>query len=168
MLSYSWTTRAKSIVRMTVQHAMGLAKFVSLYKALLVLQRRLNGGKSRNSDTFFAGLIGGFLVFGERTAINEQVHIPSPAFPFALQCTHISAPGRSCSTSSPVSSPPSSRGTAPLRARAARRHPRPAAPHGPSSPTRASSPSSPPSRGARSCGSSTTEARRSSRACGAR
>ena len=60
---------------MTVQHATGLAKFVSLYKILMILQKRLNGGKPRNSDTFFAGLIGGYLVFGERTAINEQVRI---------------------------------------------------------------------------------------------
>ena len=60
---------------MTRDHALGLAKFVSLYKILLVLQRRMHGGKHQSSDTFFAGLVGGYLVFGNRTAINEQVSI---------------------------------------------------------------------------------------------
>lgn len=63
------------ILRMTAQHALGLAKFVSLYKALLIAQRRMHGGKPGNFDTFFAGLIGGYAVFGERTPINEQVFI---------------------------------------------------------------------------------------------
>jgi peroxisomal membrane protein 4 len=39
----------------------------------MLLQRKFNDGKSRKFDTFFAGLIGGYLVFGDRTAINEQV-----------------------------------------------------------------------------------------------
>lgn len=167
LLLCSWTTRAKQIVRMTVQHAWGLAKFVSLYKALLVLQKRMNGGKSRNSDTFFAGLIGGFLVFGERTAINEQVRLSSP-FPYYLnhrRCTKHSGAYRLCYTSSRASFPPSFRATAPLHAQAAR-YPRPGCPHAPSSPTRASSRYLPPLRGVRSCGSSTTRARRSNRACG--
>lgn len=29
--------------------------------------------RERPADTFFAGLVGGWLVFGERTAINEQI-----------------------------------------------------------------------------------------------
>ena len=33
----------------------------------------MNGGKERSFDTFIAGLIGGYVVFGERTAVNEQV-----------------------------------------------------------------------------------------------
>jgi peroxisomal membrane protein 4 len=39
----------------------------------VLLQRKLNGGKERTQDTFFAGLFGGYLVFGERNAINEQI-----------------------------------------------------------------------------------------------
>ena len=39
----------------------------------MLLQRKLNGGKERTHDTFFAGLFGGYLVFGERNSINEQV-----------------------------------------------------------------------------------------------
>ena len=48
-------------------------KYVALYKTLLLIQKRVNGGKERNFDTFFAGLIGGYLVFGDRNPINEQV-----------------------------------------------------------------------------------------------
>jgi peroxisomal membrane protein 4 len=46
---------------------------VSIYKALLLLQKKVNSGKERSLDTFVAGLVGGYVVFGERTAINEQV-----------------------------------------------------------------------------------------------
>jgi peroxisomal membrane protein 4 len=52
---------------------MNLSQFVAIYKSLLLLQRKLNGGKERQQDPFFAGLLGGYLVFGERNAINEQV-----------------------------------------------------------------------------------------------
>ncbi|KAF9243891.1 Tim17/Tim22/Tim23/Pmp24 family-domain-containing protein [Melanogaster broomeanus] len=68
-----WKSRCRVIYRATKQHALNLAKFVSLYKALLLLQRKANGGKERNSDTFIAGLIGGYVVFGDRTAVNEQI-----------------------------------------------------------------------------------------------
>jgi hypothetical protein len=72
----SWLSRLKTIARATKQHATNLAKFVTVYKSLLLVQRKLNGGKARPHDTFFAGLLGGYLVFGERNAINEQVCIP--------------------------------------------------------------------------------------------
>jgi hypothetical protein len=61
------------IYKATKQHAINLAKFVTLYKTLLLIQRRANGGKEKNADSFLAGLIGGYVVFGDRTAINEQV-----------------------------------------------------------------------------------------------
>jgi hypothetical protein len=48
-------------------------KYVALYKTLLLIQKKANGGKARKFDTFFAGLVGGYLVFGDRNAINEQV-----------------------------------------------------------------------------------------------
>lgn len=69
----SWKSRLRVIYRATRQHAFNLAKFVSIYKTLLLLQKKINGGKERNIDTFVAGLIGGYLVFGERNAVNEQV-----------------------------------------------------------------------------------------------
>jgi len=68
-----WQTRMRAIFRATKQHSFNLAKFVFLYKSLLLLQKKLNGGKPRNMDTFIAGLIGGCFVFGKRTAVNEQV-----------------------------------------------------------------------------------------------
>jgi len=39
----------------------------------LLLQKKANGGKERSADTFIAGLIGGYAVFGDRTAVNEQI-----------------------------------------------------------------------------------------------
>ncbi|VDB99288.1 unnamed protein product [Peniophora sp. CBMAI 1063] len=68
-----WPSRIKTIIRATRTHATNLAKFVTLYKTLLLLQKKINGGKARSHDTFFAGLLGGYVVFGDRTAINEQI-----------------------------------------------------------------------------------------------
>jgi len=68
-----WIERIKVILRASKQHATNLAKFVAIYKSLLLLQRKLNGGKGRPHDSFFAGLLGGYFVFGERNAINEQI-----------------------------------------------------------------------------------------------
>ncbi|KAI9445467.1 Tim17/Tim22/Tim23/Pmp24 family-domain-containing protein [Lactarius indigo] len=68
-----WSTRLRVIFRATKQHALNLSQFVTIYKALLLLQRKLNGGKERTQDTFFAGMLGGYFVFGERNAINEQI-----------------------------------------------------------------------------------------------
>ena len=72
-LMSSWKSRLRVIYRATRQHAFNLAKFVSIYKTFLLLQEKMNGGKQRDIDTFIAGLIGGYIVFGERNAVNEQV-----------------------------------------------------------------------------------------------
>jgi peroxisomal membrane protein 4 len=40
----------------------------------------MNQGKERSLDTFIAGLIGGYVVFGERNAVNEQVRVHDWAF----------------------------------------------------------------------------------------
>lgn len=80
----SWKTRARVIANLTAQHAIGLAKFVTLYKTALLVQKKMNAGKTRPSDTFFAGLLGGYLVFGDRTAINEQVRTAALAIPAIL------------------------------------------------------------------------------------
>jgi len=69
----SWQTRLRVIYRATKQHAFNLAKFVSIYKTVLLIQKKLNSGKERDSDTFIAGLLGGYVVFGDRNAVNEQV-----------------------------------------------------------------------------------------------
>ena len=74
----SWKSRLNVIYHATRQHAINLAKFVSLYKIFLLIQKKSNGGKERSADTFVAGLLGGYLVFGNRTAVNEQVGIQLP------------------------------------------------------------------------------------------
>lgn len=63
----------KFILTATRNHAFNLAKFASLYKFLMILLRRTNGGKERSMDSFLAGLFGGWVIFGERTTVNEQV-----------------------------------------------------------------------------------------------
>ncbi|KAJ7456661.1 peroxisomal membrane protein 4 [Mycena latifolia] len=68
-----WQSRLRVIYRATKQHAFNLAKFVSLYKTFMLIQQKANGGKPRSSDTFLAGLLGGYFVFGERSAVNEQI-----------------------------------------------------------------------------------------------
>ena len=50
--------------------------YVALYKVLMLIQKKANGGKERTFDTFFAGLVGGYIVFGDRSAVNEQVRSP--------------------------------------------------------------------------------------------
>lgn len=65
-----WSTRIHGILTATRTHAMALAKFVTVYKIALLIQKRLNGGKERDLDTFVAGGIGGYTVFGDRTPVS--------------------------------------------------------------------------------------------------
>ena len=74
----SWNARARTIFEATKTHATNLMKYVALYKTLLLIQKKANGGKERNFDTFFAGLVGGYLVFGNRNPVNEQVRALFP------------------------------------------------------------------------------------------
>ncbi|KAM0787468.1 hypothetical protein ACM66B_003545 [Microbotryomycetes sp. NB124-2] len=71
--SGSFRKRAEFVFRATKQHAFNLAKFVSIYKTALLFQKNLGGGKQRSADTFFAGLVGGWFVFGDRNPVNEQI-----------------------------------------------------------------------------------------------
>lgn len=66
------------IFRATKQHALNLGTFTPLYKLLTIAMRRLFealGGKGRvpKWHSLVAGLIGGYVVFGERTPVNEQI-----------------------------------------------------------------------------------------------
>lgn len=61
------------IFNVTRMHSTNLMKFASLYKFIMIVLRRTNGGKERSLDSFLAGIIGGWVVFGERTTVNEQV-----------------------------------------------------------------------------------------------
>jgi len=84
------------------------------YKALLLIQKKLNSGKERNIDTFIAGLIGGYIVFGDRNAVNEQIvlyvisRVLASLLPRANQVYSVSSgSARSTSTVQPI--PPDSR-----------------------------------------------------------
>ncbi|GAA5914684.1 hypothetical protein JCM8208_000412 [Rhodotorula glutinis] len=68
-----WQQRLRYVYRATKQHSLNLARFVAIYKTALLVQKTLAGGKQRSMDTFWAGLVGGWAVFGERNAVNEQI-----------------------------------------------------------------------------------------------
>lgn len=66
------------ILRATRQHALNLGTFTPLYKFLTIALRRIyhaTGGKGAVPQwhSLVSGLIGGYLVFGERTPVNEQI-----------------------------------------------------------------------------------------------
>jgi peroxisomal membrane protein 4 len=61
------------IFKATYQHSKNLALFVTIYKSLLVFQRLIKG-KENNLDSFFAGLVGGYVVFGI-TFATPKLHL---------------------------------------------------------------------------------------------
>jgi peroxisomal membrane protein 4 len=66
--------KLKVVLDMTRQHATNLGKFVLLYKSLMLAQKTLlHGGKEASQDSFVAGLIGGYVVFGKDTNVNQQI-----------------------------------------------------------------------------------------------
>lgn len=70
----SWQARIQQILRATKTHALNLAKYVALYKTLLLVQKKSHSGKVQSADPFIAGTIAGFAIFGsDRSAVNEQV-----------------------------------------------------------------------------------------------
>ncbi|KAI9329096.1 Tim17/Tim22/Tim23/Pmp24 family-domain-containing protein [Obelidium mucronatum] len=66
--------KIQRIIEATVQHSKNLAFFVTIYKTLMVLQRRIKG-REDSADSFIAGLIGGYMVFGEDNNINQQINM---------------------------------------------------------------------------------------------
>jgi peroxisomal membrane protein 4 len=64
---------AKSILNLTYQHSRNLAFFVTIYKSLLLLQRKVRGDVEHSADSFIAGLIGGYMIFGTDNAVNNQI-----------------------------------------------------------------------------------------------
>lgn len=70
-----WPAKIKGILTATRTHAINLCKFVTIYKLLLILQKKLNGGKERDLDTFVAGGLGGWWVFGERTPVSLNLNV---------------------------------------------------------------------------------------------
>ncbi|KAI9824263.1 MAG: hypothetical protein M1832_002070 [Thelocarpon impressellum] len=66
------------ILRATRQHSRNLAVFATLYKTIcLVLRRTSPTGKERRYDTFVAGLLGAYVVFGRgaQSSVNQQISI---------------------------------------------------------------------------------------------
>ncbi|KZF23814.1 peroxisomal membrane protein 4 [Xylona heveae TC161] len=79
--------RLRLVLKATRQHARNLAKFAAIYKFSLIVLRQLSlfndrttpGGKPDEAryDTFIAGLIGGYYVFGRgiQSSVNQQIVI---------------------------------------------------------------------------------------------
>ena len=67
----SGTVREKLslILRATKTHAQNLAKYATIYKMTMLALKHMGSepGKEGLYDTFFAGLLGGYLVFGRRS-----------------------------------------------------------------------------------------------------
>jgi len=68
------------VLRATRQHARNLASFAVVYKSSMLVLRMLNPsrpGKEGPYDTFFAGLMGGYAVFGraKQGSVNQQIVI---------------------------------------------------------------------------------------------
>jgi peroxisomal membrane protein 4 len=97
--------KLKLIFRATRTHAQNLAKYASIYKATMLLLRYMGSepGKEGPYDTFFAGLLGGYVVFGRRSkrghisSVSKQIVIfgeqsfPGLIYPSnELQCSHAS------------------------------------------------------------------------------
>src|ERR1700753_1797801 len=68
--------KLKLIFRATRTHAQNLAKYASIYKATMLLLKYMGSqpGKEGPYDTFFAGLLGGYVVCGRR---SKRGHISS-------------------------------------------------------------------------------------------
>ncbi|KAF2157484.1 peroxisomal membrane protein 4 [Myriangium duriaei CBS 260.36] len=75
----SGTFREKclQILRATRQHAQNLATFALIYKSICLLLRQAHPhGKERSGDSFVAGLVGGYYVFGtSQSSVNQQIVI---------------------------------------------------------------------------------------------
>lgn len=74
------------VLKATRQHAMNLARFATIYKtAMLILSviNPSNPGKEGPYDTFFAGALGGYYVFGKNpNSVKQQIVI----YVFARVC----------------------------------------------------------------------------------
>ncbi|KAL4784690.1 Tim17/Tim22/Tim23/Pmp24 family-domain-containing protein [Aspergillus varians] len=71
--------KVKLVLKATRQHARNLAVFCLIYKTSMLTLRNINPagvGKERQYDSFFAGLMGGYAVFGRhKSSITQQIVI---------------------------------------------------------------------------------------------
>lgn len=61
-----------AIFNATKAHSRNLASFVFIYKSLMAIQKFVRG-REENGHSFLAGLVGGYMVFGENNNINNQI-----------------------------------------------------------------------------------------------
>ncbi|PYI35059.1 putative peroxisomal membrane protein [Aspergillus indologenus CBS 114.80] len=77
--SGTFREKVKLVLKATRQHARNLATFALIYKGSMILLRNINPvavGKEGRYDSFFAGLLGGYAVFGRhKTSITQQIVI---------------------------------------------------------------------------------------------
>ncbi|KAJ5232630.1 hypothetical protein N7468_005586 [Penicillium chermesinum] len=75
--SGTFREKIKLVFNATRHHARNLATFAFIYKASMIVLRNLNvaeSGKEGRYDSFFAGLLGGYAVFGrQRGSISKQI-----------------------------------------------------------------------------------------------
>jgi len=62
------------ILDATRQHSTNLAKFVFLYKSITKLLA-WSEGTNREFHSGLAAFVGGYIIFGKKTSVNEQVSI---------------------------------------------------------------------------------------------
>jgi len=70
--SGSAQSKLEKIYEATYTHAKNLGTFVFVYKSLMALQKYVEG-KEKSHHAFFAGLVGGYFVFGNYSNINYQI-----------------------------------------------------------------------------------------------
>lgn len=75
----SFREKLKLVIKATRQHARNLATFAFVYKSSMIVLRNLNmyeAGKEGRYDSFLAGLLGGYAVFGRNAgSVSNQVWI---------------------------------------------------------------------------------------------
>ena len=84
--------KIKLILRATKTHAQNLAKYATIYKMTMLALKHMGSepGKEGVYDTFFAGLLGGYVVFGRRSkrghvsSVSKQIVVFSDSPPIPL------------------------------------------------------------------------------------
>ncbi|KIX02907.1 uncharacterized protein Z518_08850 [Rhinocladiella mackenziei CBS 650.93] len=77
--SGTFREKIRLVLKATRQHARNLATFATIYKSSMLVLRLLNPvnpGKEGPYDSFFAGLLGGYTVFGRsHSSVSQQIVI---------------------------------------------------------------------------------------------
>jgi peroxisomal membrane protein 4 len=86
----SGTVREKMglILRATRTHAANLAKYATIYKLTMLALKHLGSepGKEGPFDTFFSGMLGGYLVFGRRSKRGNISSVSKQIVIFSKPC----------------------------------------------------------------------------------